>query len=158
MKEILIFCDRKTRFVVKYVSFAELNEKKKEKIVEEVANIERMIVLPLRVRRSKNDGNGGWTFFFFFFFNEFVFRFFGAIYSFHFFLSPFFFYMYIYHVERNFKHEAIVVWVFKDVTPAKMSVIDVRNDTGVDDKWHQRRLFRSFELLTSAAFMHGKKC
>lgn len=96
--------------------------------------------------------------FFFFFFNEFVFRFFGAIYSFHFFLSPFFFYMYIYHVERNFKHEAIVVWVFKDVTPAKMSVIDVRNDTGVDDKWHQRRLFRSFELLTSAAFMHGKKC
>lgn len=59
MKEILIFCDRKTRFVVKYVSFAELNEKKKEKIVEEVANIERMIVLPLRVRRSKNDGNGG---------------------------------------------------------------------------------------------------
>lgn len=31
MKEILIFCDRKTRFVVKYVSFAELNEKKKKK-------------------------------------------------------------------------------------------------------------------------------
>ena len=56
MKEILIFCDR---FVVKYVSFAELNEKKKEKIVEEDANIERMVVLPLRVRRSKNDGNGG---------------------------------------------------------------------------------------------------
>lgn len=80
---------------------------------------------------------------------------------------PFFFsllfYIYIYHVGQNFKHEgerneAIVVWVFKDVTPAKMSIIDVRNDTGVDDKWHQRRLFRSFELLTSAAFMHGKKC
>lgn len=99
---------------------------------------------------------------FFFFFNEFVFRFFSAMYSFHFFLSPFL-YIYIHHVGQNFKHEgerneAIVVWVFKDVTPAKMSIIDVRNDTGVDDKWHQRRLFRSFELLTSAAFMHGKKC
>lgn len=148
----------KTRFVVKYVSFAELSEKKK-KIVKKVANIERWFyhyVSEDRKTMEMADER------FFFFLNEFVFRFFSAMYSFHFFLSPFL-YIYIYHVGQNFKHEgerneAIVVWVFKDVTPAKMSIIDVRNDTGVDDKWHQRRLFRSFELLTSAAFMHGKKC
>lgn len=148
----------KTRFVVKYVSFAELNEKKK-KIVKKVANIERWFyhyVSEDRKTMEMADER------FFFFLNEFVFRFFSAMYSFHFFLSAFL-YIYIYHVGQNFKHEgerneAIVVWVFKDVTPAKMSIIDVRNDTGVDDKWHQRRLFRSFELLTSAAFMHGKKC
>lgn len=158
MKEILIFCDRKTRFVVKYVSFAELNEKKKKKKKSSkrtrISNEWLFYHYVSEDRKTMEMADER----FFFFFNEFVFRFFGAIYSFHFFLSPFFFYMYIYHVERNFKHEAIVVWVFKDVTPAKMSVIDVRNDTGVDDKWHQQRLFRSFELLTSAAFMHGKKC
>lgn len=132
---------------------------KKKKIVKKVANIERWFyhyVSEDRKTMEMADER------FFFFLNEFVFRFFSAMYSFHFFLSPFL-YIYIYHVGQNFKHEgerneAIVVWVFKDVTPAKMSIIDVRNDTGVDDKWHQRRLFRSFELLTSAAFMHGKKC
>lgn len=155
MKEILIFCDR---FVVKYVSFAELNEKKKKRKNRRRGREYRTNGCSTTTCQ-KIEKRWKWRMnVFFFFFNEFVFRFFGAIYSFHFFLSPFFFYMYIYHVERNFKHEAIVVWVFKDVTPAKMSVIDVRNDTGVDDKWHQRRLFRSFELLTSAAFMHGKKC
>lgn len=147
----------KTRFVVKYVSFAELSEKKK-KIVKKVANIERWFyhyVSEDRKTMEMADER------FFFFLTNLCFDFFQQCI-----LSIFFsllFFIYIYHVGQNFKHEgerneAIVVWVFKDVTPAKMSIIDVRNDTGVDDKWHQRRLFRSFELLTSAAFMHGKKC
>lgn len=147
----------KTRFVVKYVSFAELSEKKKKSSKRSRISNDGSITTCQKIEKRWK-----WRMNVFFFLNEFVFRFFSAMYSFHFFLSAFL-YIYIYHVGQNFKHEgerneAIVVWVFKDVTPAKMSIIDVRNDTGVDDKWHQRRLFRSFELLTSAAFMHGKKC
>lgn len=133
---------------------------KKKKIVKKVANIERWFyhyVSEDRKTMEMADER------FFFFFKRICVSIFFSNVFFPFFSLSFFIYIYVYHVGQNFKHEgerneAIVVWVFKDVTPAKMSIIDVRNDTGVDDKWHQRRLFRSFELLTSAAFMHGKKC
>lgn len=146
----------KTRFVVKYVSFAELSEKKKKSSKRSRISNDGSITTCQKIEKRWK-----WRMNVFFFFKRICVSIFFSNVFFPFFSLSFF--IYIYHVGQNFKHEgerneAIVVWVFKDVTPAKMSIIDVRNDTGVDDKWHQRRLFRSFELLTSAAFMHGKKC
>lgn len=67
---------------------------KKKKIVKKVANIERWFyhyVSEDRKTMEMADER------FFFFLNEFVFRFFSAMYSFHFFLSPF---LYIYISRR----------------------------------------------------------